>query len=197
MQQRGMRSGRWSRGSGGRAVTFTGVGPGPVSMFALAWLGRVGASPTEPLELVLGVGERVAYDHVRRLEAAGLVRRVPMRRGDGSLIVLTRRGALEAGYSTSRAPRSISPSTWAHTSACAWASAWLEVRGRKWISERDIVDGGSWRFDLRYRDHRGTVRSTHRPDLGVAIQPGSSPSRSSCSERRSPACAGSCKCTPS
>ena len=141
-------------------------------MFALAWLGRVGASPAEPLELVLRVSERVAYDHVRRLEAAGLVRRVPMRRGDGSLIVLTRRGALEAGYSTSRAPRSISPSTWAHTSACAWASAWLEVRGRKWISERDIIDGGFWRFDLHYRDHRGTVRTTHRPDLGVAIQPG-------------------------
>jgi Phage integrase, N-terminal SAM-like domain len=42
-----------------------------------------------------------------------LVRRVPMRRGDGSLIVLTTRGALEAGYPASRVPRSIGPSTWA------------------------------------------------------------------------------------
>jgi hypothetical protein len=33
----------------------------------------------------------------RRLEAAGLVQRVVMRRPQGSLIVLTRRGAVEAG----------------------------------------------------------------------------------------------------
>jgi hypothetical protein len=36
-----------------------------------------------------------------------------MRRGQGSLIVLTRNGALEAGYPASRAPRTVTPTTWA------------------------------------------------------------------------------------
>lgn len=125
-------------------------------MLALTWL-----------EHVLGVSERVAYDHVRRLQAAGRVDRFPMRRGDGSLIVLTRRDALEGGSPASRAPRSISPATSAHTCACAWAAAWLEVRGRAWLSEPEIVDDDLWRYQLRYQDHRGTARTTHRPDLGV------------------------------
>lgn len=49
----------------------------------------VGASPAEPLQLVMGAAS-ASHDHVRRLQAAGLVTRVPMRRGQGSLIVLTR-----------------------------------------------------------------------------------------------------------
>lgn len=124
-------------------------------MQALQWLARVGLSPAEPIELVLGVSERVAHDHVRRLEVAGLVKRVPMRRGQGSLIVLTRNGALEAGYPASRKPRTVTPTTWAHASACAWASAWLEVRGRAWWSEREIADDPYFRYDVRYNDHRG------------------------------------------
>ena len=144
----------------------------PALLQALSWLGRVGATPAEPLELVLGVSERVAYDHVRRLEAAGLVKRVPMRRGQGSLIVLTRAGALEAGYPASRAPQSITPTTWAHTSACAWVSAWLQVRGRVWHSEREIAEDDFWRFPVHYQDRRGTARVTHRPDLAAQIGSG-------------------------
>ena len=148
-------------------MTFTGVAPGQSSLRALEWLARVGASPSLPLQLVMGCSERVARDHVSRLEAAGLVQRTPMRRGDGALVVVTRKGALEAGHPARRAPRSLSPTGWAHASACAWVSAWLHLRGREWISEREILDDDFWRFDLRYQDHRGTVRRTHRPDLGV------------------------------
>ena len=90
-----------------------------------------------------------------------------MRRGDGALVMVTRKGALEAGHPARRALRSLSPTGWAHASACAWVSAWLHLRGREWISEREILDDDFWRFDLRYQDHRGTVRRTHRPDLGV------------------------------
>jgi hypothetical protein len=79
-------------------VTFTGVGPGERSLEGLGWLGRVGASPVEPWRLVMGWSERVARDHVQRLEAAGLVERVAMRRGAGVLVVASSRGAIEAGY---------------------------------------------------------------------------------------------------
>ena len=148
-------------------MTFTGVAPGQSSLRALEWLARVGASPSLPLQLVMGCSERVARDHVARLEAAGLVHRTPMRRGDGALVMVTRKGALEAGHPARRALRSLSPTGWAHASACAWVSAWLHLRGREWISEREILDDDFWRFDLRYQDHRGTARKTHRPDLGV------------------------------
>jgi hypothetical protein len=143
------------------------VGPGPRSLHGLAWLARVGATPLEPLQLVLGCGRRRALDHVRRLSDAELLRRVTMTRGHGSLLVLTATGARVAGLSASSAPRSVAPTTWAHASACAWVSAWLALRGRCWVSEREVADDDFWRCDVRYQDRRGTVRVTHRPDLAV------------------------------
>jgi hypothetical protein len=113
-------------------VSFTGIAPGQSSLWALAWLARIGAAPMDALTLVMGCSERVARDHVRRLEQAGLVKRVAMRRGDGVLVVLTRAGAVESGNPARRAPRSVRPHAWAHASGCAGASAWLELRGRAW-----------------------------------------------------------------
>jgi hypothetical protein len=147
--------------------------PGPRSMDALAWIARVGVTPFDALQLVMGCSRRRALDHVARLEQAGLITRTPMRRGDGTLVLVTRAGALEAGCPPRRAPRAPGPNTWAHASGCAWASAWLELRGRAWVSEREIVEDDLWRYDLRYQDHRGTVRVTHRPDL--IAQTGSGP----------------------
>ena len=149
------------------------LGPGPKSMQALAWIARVGATPFDALQLMIGCSRRKALDHVRRLEAAGLVTRAAMRRGDGTLVLLTRAGAREAGCPTRRATRALAPHAWAHASGCAWASAWLELRGRAWVSEREVLEDDLWRYDLRYRDHRGTVRVTHRPDL--VVQMGSGP----------------------
>ena len=154
-------------------MTFTGVGPGRASLRALGWLASVGASPPEPLQLMMGCSKRVVYDHVRRLEAAGLVQRVAMRRGQGALVVLTRNGAREVGQPASRALRSVGPTMWAHASACAWVSAWLQVRGHTWWGERELLDDDDeWRYELTYQDHRGTARMTHRPDLAVQIATG-------------------------
>jgi hypothetical protein len=111
-------------------VSGVAVAPGPKSLEALAWLARVGASPIEPLGLLMGWNRILVYDHVRRLERAGLVTRVAMRRGHGSLIVATSRGAIEAGYPAARVLRSVAPTTWAHSSGWAWASAWLIARLR-------------------------------------------------------------------
>jgi hypothetical protein len=140
-------------------------------MQALAWIARVGATPFDALQLVMGCGRRKALDHVRRLEAAGLVTRAAMRRGDGTLVLLTRAGAREAGCPTRRA-RPLAPHAWAHACGCAWASAWLELRGRAWVSEREVLEDDLWSYQLRYRDHRGTVRVSHRPDLIVAMRSG-------------------------
>lgn len=145
------------------------LAPGQKSLQGLGWLARVGVSPLEPWGLVMGWRRTVTYDHARRLAAAGLVRMVRMTRGDGSLVALTAAGAARAGYPASWALRSVAPSTWAHASACAWVSAWLQLRGHHWWSEREILEDEFWRRDVRYRDRRGTARITHRPDLGLQI----------------------------
>jgi hypothetical protein len=150
-------------------VSRSSVAPGQRSLDGLDWLARVGVSPLEPWGLVMGWRRTVTYDHARRLAAAGLVRTVPMIRGSGSLAVLTAAGAARVGYPANWAPRSVAPSTWAHASACAWVSAWLQLRGHQWWSEREILDDAFWRRDVRFRDRRGTARVTHRPDLGLRI----------------------------
>ena len=147
--------------------------PGPKSLQGLAWLARVGAAPIDALELIIGCSRRKAHDHVHRLVDAGLVRRIPTTRGDGSLIVVTTAGAIATGEPSSRAPRTLELSTWAHSRGCAWVAAWLAVRGRDWHSEREISDDDFWRWTLTYTDARGAIaRVTHRPDLGVEMPDG-------------------------
>ena len=148
------------------------VAPGPRSLEGLEWLARVGASPFEPWALVMGWGRAVAYDHARRLAAAGLVRTVRMTQGDGSLFVATAAGAARVGYPASWAVRSIGPSNWAHATACAWVSTWLQLRGHSWWSDREIAGDVCWQRTVSYRDHRGTARVPHRPDLAVELAAG-------------------------
>lgn len=137
------------------------AGPGSAckyaSMFALAWLARVGASPTTTCVACKKHGSCI----VSRCDA-----------GDGSLIVVTRRGALEAGYPASRAPRSVSLRRGrTHTGACgrAHGSRSADLRGSASETSSPTTSGASTCATL---DHRGTVRVTHRPDLVVQIIPG-------------------------
>jgi hypothetical protein len=120
----------------------------------------------------------LAYDHVRRLADAGYLRRVAMTRGHGSLLVLTAAGAAMAGVPAARVLRSVAPTTWAHTCACAWTAAWLDLRlrtrwatreGMGWCSEREVLADDRWRRRVHYEDRRGQLRVTHRPDLIVWI----------------------------
>lgn len=150
--------------------------PGPRSLVALRWLTRVGASPVEPLALVMHWSHAVVHDHVARLASAGLVQRVPMTRGEGSLIVVTPDGARMAGCLGAAAPRSLAPTTWAHTVACAWTAAWFELRGRRWLSSREILEEDGWRGRVVYQDGYGrTQRIKHHPDLGTFVGDGGWP----------------------
>ena len=146
----------------------TSVGPGKRSLEGLGWLARVGVSPVEPLCLVMGWGERVAMDHVRRLVAAGLVKRVAMTRGEGSLLLATRDGCATAGYPRTFALRGLGPTNWHRAVVGAWVCAWLHVRGREYLGGRQIGDDlDFWERQVTYRDHRGTAHVAHRPDLGL------------------------------
>lgn len=145
--------------------------PGPQSLVALRWLTRLGAAPGEPLALVMNWTQPGLYDHVARLTSAGLVRRVPMTRGDGSLLVVTPDGARMGGASAAAAPRGVAPTTWAHVVACAWTAAWFNVRGRDWLSSREIGTDEVWRGEVVYQDGYGRKqRQRHRPDLATFIR---------------------------
>jgi len=142
-------------------------------MEALGWLARVGMSPAEPLRLVMNWTERHAYDHVRRLVAAGYLVRVPMTRGEGSLLVVTPEGATIGGHGELGAPRSVAPTTWAHAVATAWVAAWCELHARQWVSEREIRRDPSWDGQVQYKDRGGAQRRIrHRPDLGTTSDDG-------------------------
>jgi hypothetical protein len=155
------------------AVSAPHIRAGKRSLAALEWLARVGASPLEPLALVGGCGERMMHDHVARLAREGLVRRVPMTRGDGSLVVVTRAGAARVGYAHLGAPRSVAPSSWAHHVGCAWVAASFEVLDLPWVSVAEVALDDYWRSPVTYRDPTGgTRRVLHRPDLGRHLEGG-------------------------
>ena len=144
--------------------------PGPQSLVALRWLARVGAAPGEPLALVMNWTQPGLYDHVGRLVRAGLVHRVAMTRGEGSLLVITRDGARMAGVSATSAPRAVAPTTWAHAVACAWTAAWFDVRGREWLSSREVIADDLWRGQVTYQDGYGRRQNQrHRPDLATFL----------------------------
>ena len=171
-------------------MTFTGVAPGQSSLRALEWLARVGASPSLPLQLVMGCSEPVARDHVSRLEAAGLVQRTPMRRGDGALVMVTRKGALEAGHPARRALRSLAPTGWAHAGACAWVSMadCAAATGPASARSSTTTSGASTcaTKTTAERSAGDTAPISGRTPLAAR-----SPSKSSYNQRPPPGCAGS------
>jgi hypothetical protein len=140
--------------------------PSAQSLAGLRWLARVGASPGEPLGLVMGWRHTALHRHLARLIATGLVWRVPMTRGEGSLLVVTRDGARIAG--TGQAPRGLGPTSWAHAVACAWTGAWFEIRGRDWLSCSEVAADDRWHGRVAYTDGPGrSHRLRHTPDLGT------------------------------
>jgi hypothetical protein len=61
------------------------------------------------------------------------------------------------------------PTWWAHDSACAWTAAWLTVRGRMCLGQREVLSRPEWSGRLQWQDRNSFKRSGHRPDL-VALR---------------------------
>jgi hypothetical protein len=57
------------------------------------------------------------------------------------------------------------PTWWAHDSACAWTAAWLTVRGRSFLGQREVLGRPEWSGQLHWQDRNSFKRSGHRPDL--------------------------------
>jgi len=112
----------------------------------------------------MGWSEVTARHHARRREREGWLERCPMVRGQGSLFLATRKGVLVLGLPLIAATTP-APTWWAHDSGCAWTSAWLTVRGRKFLGPRELLDDPEWSGQLNWLDRHSFKRSGHRPDL--------------------------------
>lgn len=133
-------------------------------MRGLGWLARVGPAPLDAWRCAMGWSEVAARSHARRLEREGWLERYPMTRGEGSLFAVTRTGVAMAGVPV-RAAGPPAPTWWAHLCGCAWAAAWLTVRGRQIQGCREVIADPAWSGTVRWRDHKGTHTARHRPDL--------------------------------
>jgi hypothetical protein len=88
--------------------------------------------------------------------------------GQGSLFLATRKGVLMLGVPVIAASTP-APTWWAHDSACAWTAAWLTVRGRRFLGQREVLSRPEWSGQLHWQDRNSFKRSGHRPDL-VALR---------------------------
>ena len=112
-------------------------------------------------------GERVARSHASRLEREGWLERHRIFRGDGSLLVSTRRGVRMTGLAVS-APAAPEPTSWAHDCACAWTASWLTVRrAPDWRGPREVLTDPRLKRIVLWSTRVGLRRAGHRPDLTV------------------------------
>lgn len=144
------------------------IHPGPGSMRLLACVGRLGVAGIEPVRLMLGVSQAVAYSHVDRLRREGLLMRVRPGDGAGGVVAITRKGAARArahGAPGVAGVRTSAPSLGRHGRAVSWVAASLELRQWKWLGPAELRAGSGWRAE---RDD-GT---RHSPDLGMVDEAG-------------------------
>lgn len=155
----GVREPKWS--------DLRAKGPGPGSLRMLSWIGRLGAAGVEPMRLALGLGRSSALSHVARLATAGLLERIVVGDGQGTVVVLTAAGAREV---RAREPRVVSSRTAAlssarHSRGVSWIAAWAQVQEWAWLGPADLRAQKEWRITRE-------DGARHLPDLGVFIGDG-------------------------
>jgi hypothetical protein len=120
----------------------------------------------------MGWSEVAARSHARRLENERWLARYPMTRGAGSLFVATRTGVRMLGLPL-RPAGPPGPTWWAHHCGCAWTAAWLRLRDRRFIGDRELLDDPRWSGRTTWSDFRGHRHGRHRPDIVGAAPSGS------------------------
>ncbi len=119
----------------------------------------------------MGWSEVAARSHARRLEHERWLARYPMTRGDGSLFVATRAGVRMVGLSL-RPAGPPGPTWWAHHCACAWMAAWLQLRDRQFLGDRELLNEPAWSGQATWMTFAGYHHRGHRPDIVATASQG-------------------------
>jgi hypothetical protein len=130
----------------------------------LQWLARLDVAGIEPLGLALGFGRRARYSHLARLTDAGLV----VRAFDpgGSVVAITAAGRRALGQPGAQVRVSATHGlALQRARAVSWAAALLTIRGREWLSARELRRDPSWRLVVG-----PSIDRAHRPNLGVMVR---------------------------
>lgn len=109
----------------------------PVAAAILAWLACSGPASSGELEAVAARSSRTVIAHLRRLEAAGLVRSVALLRGEPALHTLTRAGLRAAGRPELETV-AISAASFGHHLAVARVAVALRQAGEQVGGEREL-----------------------------------------------------------
>jgi hypothetical protein len=132
---------------------------------ALRWLSRLDVAGIEALGCALGFGRRATYSHLERLARADLA----VRAFDpgGSVVAITAAGRRAIGADKGDVRTGATHgSGLRHARAVSWVAALLTVRGRSWVSERELRGDDGWQVPVVWAASRGR----HRPDLGVLVR---------------------------
>ena len=104
----------------------------------------------------LGFGWRATYSHVARLGNAGLVVRA-FDRG-GSVVAITAAGRREIGADRGDVcAGATNGSGLRHARAVSWVPALLTLRGREWVSERELRGVEDWQVPVVWAACRGVT----------------------------------------
>jgi hypothetical protein len=94
-----------------------------------------------------------------------------MVRGEGCLFWATGPGTRESGV-TARPVRRVPPAYWDQYCASAWTASWTRLQGHEVLGPREILERPEWAAEVRWRDHVGSHRATHRPGLIAILDDG-------------------------
>jgi hypothetical protein len=139
-------------------------------MDVLAWIGRIGVSPPEAVQVALGLSRPTVWSHLRRLVLAGWLERRPTLKGYTSLLVVTEEGYQRLGFERRMREVRVRPHQWEHVVAMADVAAWLSTHRKVtwWRGEREFGDYPERTWTIEYpgpvKDGVATTVK-HRPDI--------------------------------
>lgn len=117
------------------------------------------------MRLAVGLSRSVAFDHIARLAAAGLVEQPLAGDGEGAVVVVTRAGVSAAEEHGAvgtvwAGPRAASSAR--HGRAVSWVAASAQLRGWRWLGPAELRSESGWRV-------RRPDGISHVPDLGLVV----------------------------
>lgn len=129
-------------------------------------MARVRVAGVDAVAAGLGLSPRQVHRHAARLQADGFVARPRLADRAGGIMVVTPRGAREAGYEFRSGSRPTS-SALQHGRGVSWIAALCERSCHPWAAPLELRDS---QFELKLLPRAGAAPRTHLADLGLYLE---------------------------